>query len=164
MRILFLTSSLPYPPNSGANIRVFQFLSLLSLRHSVTLLTYACADEADNALRVTALSKVCTAVHTVPLPPPTGGGKRVRQLVTMFSPLSYQGTHIYSDAMQRRLDELCAEQNFDIIQLETSQLAVFRSESRVPSDRCSDVPTTGRSTSSSSGKNRPSGSACRRAS
>jgi polysaccharide biosynthesis protein PslH len=126
MRILFLSPELPYPPSWGFSIRISQFLALLVKRHTVVLLTYAAGgDEA----KARALAQASGAVvHTV-----RGGAfgqKRLAQLTSLLSTRSYQGRYLYSDAMQRKLDELCAGQAFDIIQVETSQMLTFRFDPR----------------------------------
>jgi sugar transferase (PEP-CTERM/EpsH1 system associated) len=121
MRILVLAPSLPYPPTWGFGIRVFATLRLLARRHEVSLLAYGAPEEAD---RVAALERVCAAVHVVPCPIP-GAGKRGAQLLSMLSHVSYQRRNLHSARMQQRLDELCARQSFDVIQIESSPLASF---------------------------------------
>ena len=127
MRILVVSPELPYPPTWGFSIRVTQFLSLLARRHSVSLVTYAEAGDED---KIRALEGMCHAVHPV-----SGGdnrslGKRVAQFSSLFSRRSFQGRYLYSDAMQQKLDELCAGQAFDIIHVESSQMATFSFDPR----------------------------------
>ncbi len=105
---------------------MYQILRHLGRRHSVSLLAYTDGDEAD---KVKALSELCEAVHTVPAPV-AQGGKRLSQLVSIFSSRSYQGRQLYSEVMQRKLDELCAGDGVDVIQVESSQMAVFRFDRR----------------------------------
>ncbi|MBK9971400.1 MAG: hypothetical protein IPP16_12035 [Acidimicrobiaceae bacterium] len=56
LRILIVTPSIPYPPNWGFGIRVFQIVRQLSQRHSVSVLCYA--NEGDDD-KVAALAEVC---------------------------------------------------------------------------------------------------------
>ena len=119
MRILVLSPVLPYPPTWGFVTRVYQFLRLLASRHSVTVLTYADRDDSEE---VAALREFCTAVHTVPL---ERGSKRLGQLRSLVSPVSYQWRSHYSPLMQQRLTQLTADEQFDVIQVESSQLACF---------------------------------------
>jgi glycosyltransferase involved in cell wall biosynthesis len=121
-RILILTPSLPYPPIWGFGIRVYQFVRLLARNHRVSLLTYA---ERGDAERVTALESLGAAVHTVPRMTGTDRSKRLGQLASIFSRLSYQRRNLYSRALQEKLDELTSRERFDIIQIESSQLAGF---------------------------------------
>jgi glycosyltransferase involved in cell wall biosynthesis len=121
-RILVLTPSLPYPPIWGFGTRVYQFLRLLGRTHSVSLLTYAEPGEGD---KVAALAEVCAAVHTVPRRTETERGKRLAQLSSVFSRLSYQRRNRHSPAMQEKLNDLTSRERFDIIQIESSQMAGF---------------------------------------
>ena len=126
MRILVVSPFLPYPPNWGFGKRVYHLMEVLARTHSVSLLTYA--EEAD-APHVVALKAFCEEVHTVP-----GRvlrfGKRLAQLRSVASPMSFQRRCTYSDAMQRKLDELARGEPFDIIQVESSQMACFRFDPR----------------------------------
>ncbi len=45
MRILCLTSRLPYPPNRGDRLRAFHFIEHLSQEHDLSLVSFI-ADEA----------------------------------------------------------------------------------------------------------------------
>jgi hypothetical protein len=127
MRILIVSPELPYPPSWGFSIRVSQLLSLLAERHFVTLLTYA--KSGDDA-KVDALARMCGAVHAVDAGDAPSIRKRLAQLTSLLSPRSFQGSYLYSNAMQRKLDELCAGPAFDIIQIETSQMMTFSFDPR----------------------------------
>ena len=144
MRILFLAYTLPYPLTWGFGIRVYQFNKLLARRHEVSILAYASTDEilayanASDAEKIAALSEFCTGVHVVPGDPSVGLSKRFAQFASLLSPSSYQSRYLYSAAMQRTLDALCRDQPFDVIQVESSQLAAvlkFDERSRVVIDQ-----------------------------
>lgn len=119
LRILILSPSLPHPPIWGFGIRVNQFLRLLARSHDVSLLTYEEPDEADKVAGVRALG---VTVHTVMRPTSTERGKRRAQLSSLLSTVSYQRRSVYSRAMQAKLSGLG---RFDVIQIESSQLAGF---------------------------------------
>ena len=127
MRILIVSPELPYPPAWGFAIRVSRILALLSRRHTVSLLTYA-RDGADDNVR--ALAATCHSVHTVLEPSDSSMAKRIGQMTSMVSSASYHGRYLYTDAMQRKLDELTAQERFDVIQVETSQMVAFRFDPR----------------------------------
>lgn len=122
LRILIVAPSLPYPPIWGFGIRVNQFLRLLARTHDVSLLTYEEPEEQD---KVAAVEKLGVTVHTVLRPKSTERGKRRAQLSSIVSKLSYQRRSVHSRAMQAKLDELDAIDPFDVIQIESSQLAGF---------------------------------------
>jgi glycosyltransferase involved in cell wall biosynthesis len=122
LRILFLTPGLPYPPIWGFGIRVYEFIRLLARRHHVALLTY---EEPGDGEKLVAMKAVCASVQTVPRSSETERTKRLAQLSSIFSPVSYQRRSLYSRGMQRALDESTSKERFDIIQIESSQLAGF---------------------------------------
>jgi sugar transferase (PEP-CTERM/EpsH1 system associated) len=126
MRILILSPVLPYPPTWGFVTRVYHLLRLLARKHSVTLLTYA---DAEDSQHVAALRAICAEVHTIPRVS-TSGTKRFRQLSSLLSPMSYQWRSQQSAQMQHKLDELTAREKFDVIQVESSQAACFEFDRR----------------------------------
>ena len=129
MRILILTPWLPYPPEFGGGIRIYELIKNLSLRHRVSLLTYA---EPGQEARISALQSLCEAVHTV-LPDQSSDrheGKRSRQLATLFSTASYQRRSTYTPQMQAAIDTLLATEDFDIVQVEFSQMGAFDFKTR----------------------------------
>jgi glycosyltransferase involved in cell wall biosynthesis len=127
LRILILTPSLPFPLIWGFGIRVYQFVRLLARHHRVFLLTYAEPGDAD---KVAAIESLHAAVHTVPRPTETDRSKRLGQLSSIFSRMSYQRRSLYSGAMQEKLHQLTSQERFDVIQVESSQLAGFEFGSR----------------------------------
>ena len=133
LRILLLTPSLPYPPIWGFGIRVYQLVRELSRRHHVTLLAYSRENEtpAAEAENVAALRAVGAAVHLVPPPRPVGG-KRAAQAFSLLSPRSYQTSAHRSPAMQEAVTRLLAGSAFDLVQVESSQMAGFDFGGRVP--------------------------------
>ena len=130
LNILLLTPSLPYPPIWGFGIRVYQLIRELSRRHRVTLLTYSRAEE-DERENIAVMREICAAVQVVPSPS-LPGDKRREQLLSLFSPLSYQTSSLRSPAMQETLTRLLTTQHFDLVQVESSQLAGFNFGSSVP--------------------------------
>ena len=125
MRILLVSPSVP-SPTWGFGTRVYQFLRLLSRRHEVSLLAYAQRGDED---KVTGLQTFCAGVYTI-LRSESTTTKRAVQARSLLSTTSYQWRNMYSRAMQRTLDELPARHRFDVIQLESSQLAGFEFDPR----------------------------------
>ena len=122
LRILLVTPSVPYPPNWGFGIRVYQFLRQLSRSHRVSLVCYAQPGEED---KVAALQKICHSVHTVPNPLHNTADKRTAQLASLFSPRSFQSGSLRTRAMQELLTSLLNAEPFDIVQIESSQLGSY---------------------------------------
>ena len=122
LRILLVTPSVPYPPNWGFGIRVYQFLRELSRSHRVSLVCYAQPGEED---KVAALQKICHSVHTVPNPLHNTADKRAAQLASLFSPRSFQSGSLRTRTMQDLLTSLLNAEPFDIVQIESSQLGSY---------------------------------------
>ena len=125
MNILLLCPWFPYPANWGFAKRVYHILEVLARRHTITLLTYT---DGDDAAQLEALRKLCT-VHTVPRPA-LPFGKRLGQLASLPSPVSFQRRLMYAPAMQVALDTLSRGTPFDVIHVSTSQMACFRFDPR----------------------------------
>jgi sugar transferase (PEP-CTERM/EpsH1 system associated) len=119
MRVLFVVPSLPFPPTSGLAIRMYQFVRLLARRHEVSILGFGNADTAA----FDALSQLGVSVYAVPDTPVGWHARRFAQLASVWSRSSFYGRVLRSAALQDRLDALCDQTHFDLIQVETSQLA-----------------------------------------
>ncbi len=65
MKILFLSSWFPYPPDNGSKIRVYHLLRALVRRHDVTLITFADAQDRPD---VKVLRDICRVAAVVPTP------------------------------------------------------------------------------------------------
>ncbi|MDX2136732.1 MAG: glycosyltransferase [Chloroflexota bacterium] len=120
MRLLLLTSSLPYPPQSGGALRAFGILrSLFDAGHHVTLLSF---DDSSGDLASTPLADLCEMIITVPPPAHRSKLARIRQLLTSDQP-DIVG-RMANAAMQAKLSELCCQQ-FDAIQFEGIEMATY---------------------------------------
>ena len=120
-KVLVVSAHLPYPPRWGFGTRVYQLMRQIASRHDATLLCYAApGDENVERLRQEFLVEV---VHR-----PKQGvlRKRASQLRSLASPVPYDVWTTHSREMQRAIDRLCAEKGFDIVQLESTLLALFR--------------------------------------
>ncbi len=122
-KILVLTPSLPYPPIWGFGIRVYQIVKNLAARHQVTLLTYGKPDQASS---VAVVENDGVQVHLVSPPhEEEGKSKRLAQMTSLFSPVSFQRRGLQSPEMQNKLTSLLDGEQYDIIQVESSQMSGF---------------------------------------
>ena len=129
MRVLIVAPSLPYPLIWGFGIRVYQIIKFLAQRHDVTVLAYARPDDDEN---VAALRQTGATIHTVVRDDPSTATKRRAQLGSLFSPASFQWQSLESTAMQSAIDRLLAAEQFDVIQIESSQMDGFAFDSPAP--------------------------------
>src|SRR4030095_2492229 len=121
MRVLIVSPFMPYPPTWGFAIRVFQFVRLLSRHHSVELATYG--DPADSKA-IAELGALGVPAHVVPRATGTFA-KRLEQVSSVLSTRSYQWRAMHSPKMEQTLQRVTRREPFDIIQIESSQLAAF---------------------------------------
>lgn len=122
MRILVITAQFPYPPTSGFDSRVYQLARHLAQRHRVSMLSYAWPSQRAAAEQLAREMDVRVVEH----PRRSQVARRAGQVRSLFSRRPYCCAEVYSEAMQRAIDEMCAATHFDIIQLETSILSAFR--------------------------------------
>ncbi len=120
LNILIVSPTLPYPPTWGFGIRVLQMIRLLARRHRVTLIAHAEGDAAEGERGVREAGAV--AVHTLPLP---GGSKRRAQLQSLFQRRSFQRSSLHSPQMQALITQTLRSETFDLVQIESSQMAGF---------------------------------------
>lgn len=129
MRILIVTPSIPYPPNWGFGIRVYQIVRELSRRHTVSVVCYSRPGEED---KIAALNEVCHSVHTVQNPLADRRAKRLAQLAAMVRRTSFQTASLRTAAMQRLVTSLVANERFDLVQFESSQMCSLRLPAGLP--------------------------------
>lgn len=122
LKILIVSAQFPFPPRSGFATRVYQLARQLSARHEVTLLSYVLPHERDGVDGLAEQMSVRAVQRSAWSP----SHKRVIQALTMASPHPYYCRDVYSRDMQNAIDDLCAAQKFDVIQVESSFLCGFR--------------------------------------
>jgi len=120
MRVLIVTPTVPWPPNWGFGIRVYQFIRHLTRHHEVSVLCYA---QPGDEPKADALRAECHAVHTVPSPISSDRAKRIAQLGSLFRRQSYQTASVGTPAMSACAAQLFAAERFDVIEFESSQMS-----------------------------------------
>lgn len=129
-RLLFLSHVLPYPPDSGVKIRTYHLLRLLAQDFDVTALCLYRVRGEDAAARdiegrMSALERFAT-VDAYPIPQVQSRARflwdHVRSVVTgrAYTWYVYQ-----SSPFQRRLEELLQDRTFDLVHVDSLDLARF---------------------------------------
>lgn len=114
MRILIISSYLPYPLHSGGHIRLFNLLRYLSKDHEVTLVCEM--REHQTQSDVAEVKKICREVYTVP---------RLKQwslsniLHALFSKMPFLVVGHTNTLFQEKLSHLLSHETFDLIHVET---------------------------------------------
>lgn len=73
LRLLVLSSTVPFPPHGGGRMRIYQVLRRLGREHDVHLIALGSPDAAEQR---EALADVCREVTLLPAPPPPVGLSR----------------------------------------------------------------------------------------
>ena len=128
MKIIFLISQIPYPPDTGAKIRSFNLIRRLAERHEITLVTYA--DKNRELSKIEALRKYCKKVIVVR----RSGKPALYTLFTnIFSVFPYTIDKYYSKDMERRISELIKDGKYDLVHCDSLQMSLnLRSAANVP--------------------------------
>ncbi len=117
MRVLFLTSRLPYPPHRGDRVRTFNFLREFASRHDVHLLSFVEGEE-DRAAAA-GLDDLCSH-EFVTL-------SKQRSLMNIaahaLSPHPYQVLYYRSSQMQRAVGEALANGQYDLVYVHLFRMA-----------------------------------------
>jgi len=120
MRILFLTSRLPYPPDRGDRLRAFNFIKRLSREHELTLISFASRESHDK--HVIALKSYCRDIRVVPM-------GRLRPAATVLGNLwrrePLQALYYRSAAMKRLIDRTLAATPFDVAYVHLFRMAPY---------------------------------------
>lgn len=120
MRLLFLTSRLPCPPDRGDRYRVYNFLRRLSADHEITLVSFI--DSERERVKAAQLSEYCAAVHIVRQSP-------LRSVLAVarnaWRRIPLQVLYYRSRAMERKVDEIASAASFDVVYVHLFRMAPY---------------------------------------
>ena len=126
MRILFLSSWFPHPPDNGSKLRVFYLLRALAVQHVVTLVSFAfdtaAPEQAQN------LREICAAVHVIMLNPIERNQAGSLRRFMSFDPVS---AHALPE-MTQLTGRILADRPFDAVVAST--LTMMRYALHAPRD------------------------------
>jgi glycosyltransferase involved in cell wall biosynthesis len=120
VKVLFVTASLPYPPQQGGALRTYGLLhGLHHAGHNLTLLSFS---EPNTNYVGTPLEIFCTRIETVITPTRTKSN-RLRDLFLSSEPDIAR--RLYSEEFEHKLKQLITGQTFDVIQFEGIEVACY---------------------------------------
>lgn len=112
MKILFVSAVLPYPLQSGGQIRMYHLLKRLAKIHEITLVSFIRSE--DERQYISALN-FCKKVHVVM----RGKAWQPKYLLSaLFGKFSFLLTTYASSAMRQTLRQLLAQTHFDAVHIE----------------------------------------------
>ena len=120
MRILCLTSRLPYPPNRGDRLRVFHFIEHFSHEHELSLVSFI-ADESERD-HLIALRAFAQDVRVLSMSP---GRSALNVALNIWRREPLQALYYRLGAMQRLVDEMIATADFDAIYVHLFRMAPY---------------------------------------
>ncbi len=120
MKILFITASLPYPPQQGGALRTYGLLhGLHQAGHDLTLLSFS---DPNTSYIGTPLETFCTQIEMV-VTPNRSKSDRLRDLFLSTEPDIAR--RLYSEAFETRLKQLIRSEHFYLIQFEGIEVACY---------------------------------------
>jgi sugar transferase (PEP-CTERM/EpsH1 system associated) len=127
LKVLFLTPQVPYPPQQGAALRNWGFISGLATRHEVAALSFLApgqplpafsgqAPQPDDPLRT------ACRIETVPFPVRTLRDRLYDILTTRQPDMALR---LVSEVYSRRLVDWLADECFDVLQIGGIEMAPY---------------------------------------
>ena len=119
MKILYLTPTLPYPPDSGGRILVYNTIKGLCRIHQITLLSFA---QGEQEKYVSFLREHCAEVETIPA---DHHDSKYALLANLLSRLPYNMSKYYAHGMRRKMLEILGRSDFDLVWIEHLHMAQY---------------------------------------
>jgi sugar transferase (PEP-CTERM/EpsH1 system associated) len=120
MRILCLTSRLPYPPDRGDRLRAYHLLEHLSAEHELYLASFI-AGESQREF-VEPLRAFCSEVRVLPMSP---WQSVLTVAANLWRPDPLQALYYWSAAMARLVEEVLASTPFDAAYVHLFRMAPY---------------------------------------
>jgi polysaccharide biosynthesis protein PslH len=110
MKILIISTQIPYPPYRGDKLKIFNIIKILSKKHKVTILTFI-RDETDN-LYVEELRKLNYEVYAVKH---TRFNLRINLLRAIISHIPMQILCFHSTRLRKLIQQATSQNHFDVV-------------------------------------------------
>ena len=125
MNILIISQRVPYPPNKGEKLRTYhQMDHLLAIGHKVSICTPAHSQEDLQSI------KSLNTIKKIPIIFEKMGRSFPRLIIGLMSFKALSVSNFYSTRLQRKLDQLIKQHDFDVILCTSSSMAeyIFKSD------------------------------------
>lgn len=120
MKILMLTSRLPYPPDRGDRLRVYHFARVLSEKHQLTLITFI--SRKSDAANLPALENIFSRIYPIYWPPLRS---YFAVLSAMFRDIPLQVGYYHSRQMNEFINRHLTENQYDLIYTHLIRMAPY---------------------------------------
>ena len=127
MKILFISTMIPFPPKGGHPQRTFNLLKWTAQEHEVHLIGFA--KEADETENIRQLERVCAKVYPFHLPDDWSRYHLYKNLLlNLFSPYPYTSLKYYHPTVRYLVKEVIAKEGIDILHCDMIDLAFYATE------------------------------------
>ncbi len=119
MKILFITPTLPYPPDAGGKIVIFNTIKYLAPRHDIYLLSLL---QPGQERFISSLNPYCRAIEVVKNEIVY---KKSELFINLFSAVPYTVKKFFLVEFKEKLQKLTRGSQFDLIQVEHLHMAQY---------------------------------------
>lgn len=126
MNILIISPYLPYPPDDGVRIRLFNLIKRISRKHNVALLSFI--DSVDQTRHVPFLSKYCCLVETVVTHRHARWSKFSSLIYALYSGVPLESRLAFDKEMADKMHTLLEALHFDIVHVDGIFMAGYLKE------------------------------------
>lgn len=119
MHILQISPQLPYPPDSGGRVAIYNILRYLSRRHEITLAAFVTEETAEH---VAALEPFCRRIIAVRHSTAT---TKFGMFINMFTAQPYTMTKFYSHELAQHVAESAHNDGIDIVHIDHLHMAQY---------------------------------------
>lgn len=121
MKILFLSHRFPFPPTRGDKIRSFNMVKYLSEQgHDVVVASLSRSEQETEECR--GIAKYCSEFHICEINETI---QKIRMVSRLFSTDPSSMGYFYSSELQKKVNELLAKYDFDLIVVFSSSAAQY---------------------------------------
>lgn len=138
MRILFVSDSFPFPPDSGTKVRDYNLIRQLSGRCELSLLAYAFSDKEEAG--AAAMEQYCQPMETVRFRRQSKWKHLPGVVKCLLAGQPLANKFVYSPEFAAKLRRLTAERHYDVVQIDCTPMAPYqafieRKNGRLPQTR-----------------------------
>jgi sugar transferase (PEP-CTERM/EpsH1 system associated) len=123
MRILLISNTFPYPPNSGFPLRVYNLLCRIAREHDVWLASFTAGNE--NPANIEHLRGICREVITVPFSHQGALTNPLQAVRYFFKGIPPTLRAYDSKKFFEKILNLVSRVDFDVIQIEDSHMSFY---------------------------------------
>lgn len=126
MKILFLTTLLPYPLDNGGKIKTFYTLKALSVNHEVDVLCFI--NNRKDSIYIKNISEICNYIDTVEKV--LVARHSMKSLLkdfgkSLFTKYPYVVYKFYSKEMEKKIIEMQQNSSYDLIYVDHLPMMVY---------------------------------------